>query len=348
MRVRMGSGSIESIGDECNRLGAKRILVITTPGQVAHAEAVAAHLGPLCAGIWDQARMHVPVATVDAAIEFIDGRGIDSCVVVGGGSAIGLGKALALRTPLTIVAVPTTYSGSEMTPVWGITADGRKTTGRDMRVLPSAVIYDPDLTVGLPVGLSAASALNAMAHAVEALYAPEASPIVSLCASEAISTFTTTLPPLMQAPDSSTLRSQALYAAWLCGSCLGATTMSLHHKLCHALGGTLDLPHAQTHAVMLAYSYAYNRPAVPDVDAVLQRALTTNDPARAMWELNQRLPIPHSLGELGVTRDQLDQIVGMVVDQPYANPRPLQAPAIRALLDRAVVGAPPSSARSWS
>ena len=288
--------------------------------------------------------MHVPIEVARRARELAAQLGADGCVAVGGGSAIGLGKAIALEHGLPVIAVPTTYAGSEMTPVWGLTEGGRKRTGRDERVLPRSVLYDPELTLTLPAGMSAASGMNAVAHAVEALYAPDATPIISLMAEEGARALAAALPRVVADGADLDGRSQAQYGAWLCGAVLAATTMSLHHKLCHTLGGTLDLPHAQTHTVVLPHALAYNQPAAPDAVAALSRALGgAPDPARELWELAGRLDAPRSLRELGMAEADIPRVVEQAVAEPYANPRPVTADGVTALLEDAWAGRPPRS-----
>ena len=270
--------------------------------------------------------------------------GADGCVTVGGGSAIGLGKAIALKHGLPIVAVPTTYAGSEMTPVWGLTTGGRKETGRDARVLPRSVVYDPDLTTTLPTAMSVTSGINAMAHAVEALYASDGSPIISLLAEEGVRALAGALPAIVADGSDASARSDALYGAWLCGATLGATTMSLHHKLCHALGGTLNLPHAETHTVVLPHALAYNQPYAPEAVAALSRALPgEGDPAHRLWDLAGALDAPRSLAQLGMAEADIDRIADEVTSRSYGNPRPITHDTVRALLRAAWSGAEPSA-----
>jgi maleylacetate reductase len=289
-----------------------------------------------------EARMHVPVEVARRARDLAAELGADGCVAVGGGSAVGLGKAIALEHDLPVIAVPTTYAGSEMTPVWGLTEGGQKRTGRDVRVLPRSVLYDPELTLTLPAQLSATSGMNAIAHAVEGLYAPDATPIISLMAEEGVRAMAGALPRVVADGADLDARSDAQYGAWLCGAVLAATTMSLHHKLCHTLGGTLDLPHAQTHTVVLPHALAYNQPAAPEAVAALARALGGDpDPARALWELAGRLGAPRSLRELGMAEDDIPRIAELAVANPYANPRPVTRDGIEALLWTAWTGAPP-------
>ncbi len=239
-RVVFGRGALEKLGAEIERLGAKRALVLSTPEQRASAEDVSRRLGARSAGVYDKAVMHVPIETAEAARAVAKKLNADCCVAVGGGSTIGLGKAIALTSELPILAIPTTFAGSEMTPIYGITAQGQKKTGRDARVLPKTVIYDPQLTMTLPARIAGPSGMNAIAHCVEALYAEDANPITSLMAEEGIRALARSLPKVVGDPADLEARAEALYGAWLAGACLGNVGMAIHHKLCHTLGGRVQ------------------------------------------------------------------------------------------------------------
>ncbi|MCW8378724.1 maleylacetate reductase [Streptomyces justiciae] len=342
MRVVMGPGVLTRLPEELDRAGLERVLVLCSPPQQELGKTVAQLIGDRAVGVHPHARMHVPVETAAAARDLATKLGADGCVAVGGGSAIGLGKAIALKYGLKIIAVPTTYAGSEMTSVWGLTENGQKRTGKDLRVLPTSVLYDPELTLSLPATASATSGMNAIAHAVEALYAPDASPVISLMAEEGVRSLATALPTVVADPQDLLARSDAQYGAWLCGACLGATTMSLHHKLCHTLGGTLDLPHAETHTVVLPHALAYNQPAAPKAVAALGRALGGfTDPATALWDLGGRLGVPRSLREIGMEKDDIGRVVDLALAHPYANPREITADGLTGLLTRAWSGEAP-------
>ncbi|GHK04020.1 maleylacetate reductase [Streptomyces sp. NPDC003753] len=336
--------AVTATPDEAARLGLRRLLVISGSRGEPTARTVADALGDACAGLHAEARMHVPADVVDRGVEAARAAGADGCVAVGGGSAIGLGKAIALRTGLPLIAVPSTYSGSEMTPVWGLTEHGAKRTGRDPQVQPRSVVYDPELTLSLPVPLTVTSGINALAHAVEALYAPDTSPLVQLMAEDGTRAMAEALPLLVADPGDLEARSRALYGAWLCGACLGSTTMGLHHKLCHVLGGTFGLPHAETHTVVLPYVLAHNAPAAPEAVTALRRALGAEDVARALWELGGRLGAPRSLAELGLTEPDVTAAAAQVTAQPYANPRPVTADGVRGVLWAAYEGRAPETA----
>ncbi|MEQ3552692.1 maleylacetate reductase [Pseudonocardia nematodicida] len=347
MRVVFGPGSSAEIGAELDHLGLRRVLLLSTPDQRSLAETLAASLGNRTVGVHAEARMHVPSETADAAAERARDTGADGCVAVGGGSTIGLGKAIALRHALPIVAVPTTYAGSEMTPIWGLTEKGVKTTGRDPAVLPRSVIYDPDLTRTLPTELAVSSGVNAVAHAVEGLYAPDSSPVVSLMAEEGSRAILRALPDLVTNDDKANARTQLLYGSWLCGAVLGMTTMSLHHKLCHVLGGTFDLPHAAVHAAVLPHVVAFNAPAAPAMTTALSRALGAGDPATALWQLVYDLGAPISLGAIGLAETDIATVAEAVTRSPYANPRPVLAEQVQELLLRAQRGERPSIGRPF-
>ncbi len=340
-RVLFGPGRLSDLADEIERLSCRRVLLLSTPEQSGHADEVADRLGALAAGVYSKATMHTPVSVTRDALGQIEASGVDVLVALGGGSTVGLGKALALRTGLPQVAVPTTYAGSEMTPILGETEDGRKTTQRTPKVLPNVVIYDPELTVSLPAALSAVSGINAMAHAVEALYARDANPIVSLMAEEALASLARALPEVAARGTDLAARGDALYGAWLAGACLGAVGMALHHKICHVLGGTFDLRHAETHTVMLPHVAAYNAGAAPDAMSRVVRALGASDAHGGLFSLARSLSAPASLRELGMPESGVDEAVGLVMVDQYWNPRPPDAPSLRRMLVRAWAGEPP-------
>lgn len=354
-RVVFGPGSLAHLEREIALLGAKRALVLATPEQQGQAQRVAERLGPRAAGIFARAIMHVPIETAREARALATRLGADCAVAIGGGSTTGLGKAIALESGLPILAIPTTYAGSEMTPIYGITEDGVKRTGRDPRVLPRTVIYDPDLTLSLPVASSVTSGLNAIAHAAEGLYAQEANPVMSLLAQEGISALAAALPAIRLDPNDRDARGRALYGAWLCGTVLGNVGMALHHKLCHALGGSFDLPHAEVHAIVLPHAIAFNAPVVPEAIARLAEALgrgvlpgeskpKPSGAAAALFDLARDNGAPVALKDIGMKAHDLDRAADLAVAQPYWNPRPIgaaQRDEIRALLQRAFDGQRP-------
>lgn len=343
-RVIFAPGSLAAVHDEVARLGFRRALVLSTPPQRDLADQVAKNLGDLAAGVFDQAVMHVPFETVTDCRAFADNVAADCTVAVGGGSTTGLAKALALEGGLPIIAIPTTYAGSEMTPIWGLTKDKRKVTGRDRVVLPKAVIYDPELLVSLPASVTGPSGLNAIAHAVEALYAPEANPITSLMAEEAIRAIAAGLSQAVAAPGDIAARSSTLYGAWLAGTTLGMVGMGLHHKICHTLGGTFDLPHADVHAIILPHVAAFNAVAAPDALGRVATALGGSmaaDAGRLLHDLRQKTCPKQSLADVGMVERDLREAAELVCASSYPNPRQASIADVTGILDNAFVGRVP-------
>lgn len=345
-RVVFGAGSVAQLADEAARLGLGRALVLATPGQRRLAELAAAALGVRAAGLHAGAVMHVPVETVAAARAAAAACAADGYVAIGGGSTIGLAKGLALETGLPVIAVPTTYAGSEMTPIYGLTEGGVKRTGRDERARPRVVIYDPELTLGLPAAVSGPSGINALAHCVEALYAHDASPITQLIAEEGIRALVAGLPAVVREPAGLAGRVQALYGAYLAGAALASATLGLHHKLCHTVGGSFNLPHAEVHAVILPHAAAYNAPAAPAALARAARAMGVASASAAIFDLAAALGAPTSLAAIGMRAADLDRAADLATRSPYPNPAPVTRAGIRHLLDDAFHGRRPNGARA--
>ena len=340
-RVVFGAGALRQLPQELERLGVARALVLSTPGQRALAERAASLLGDRAAGVFAEARMHVPVEVARAAAAEARRIGADGAVAIGGGSTTGLGKALALDPGLPVVVVPTTYAGSEVTSGYGLTEAGLKTTGRDARVLPRTVVYDAELSLSLPMATSVVSMLNAIAHAAEGLYAPDGNPVIDAMAEEGIRAGVAALDRLQRDARDVAARGDALVAAWLCGTVLGHTTIALHHKLCHTLGGSFDLPHAEVHAVVLPHALAYNARAAPRAMARIAAALGAASAPGGVFDLGARHGAPTRLATIGMREADLDRAADLALKNPYPNPRPLERAAIRALLQNAYDGARP-------
>ena len=341
-RIVFGSGTIAAVGEELTRLGCSRAFVLATPQQKNSLDALRRSLGQLCSGGFSKAAMHTPVEVTEEAVAAALRAEADCLVSLGGGSTTGLGKAIALRTDLPQIVIPTTYAGSEATPILGETADGRKTTQRSLKVLPEVVIYDVELTMTLPVRLSVTSGLNAIAHAVEALYTRESNPIISILAVESVRALVSALPRLKSDARNREARSDALYGAWTAGTCLGAVGMALHHKICHVLGGSFDLPHSETHAVILPHAIAYNEASATAQLRPLQAVLGTQIGA-GLHDLAMQLEAPTRLADIGMPREGLDRAADEIAATPYWNPRPVERDAIRRLLEDAFEGRRPRS-----
>lgn len=344
-RVVFGRGSLKSLGKEIEALGAERALILSTPEQAPLADKISEILGNRSAGIFPRAVMHVPIETAREAKRFAAELHADCAVAIGGGSTTGLGKAIAMDSGLPIIAIPTTYAGSEMTPIFGITEAGLKKTGRDPRVLPRTVIYDPELTLSLPLDISITSGMNAIAHAAEGLYAQDSNPVMDLMAEEGIHAISCAMRLIKNDPKDIEARSDALYGAWLCGLVLGNVGMSLHHKLCHTLGGSFNLPHAEVHTIVLPHAIAFNAGSTPSAMSRIKRALDSkSDASTCLYDLANECGAPLALREIGMKETDLDKAADIAVSQPYWNPRPFgkeNIEVIRQLLQNAYEGKRP-------
>ena len=357
-RVIFGSGTLKRLPDELARLHLSAPLLLSTPQQVEQANTLKSVLNGKIAGTFAEATMHTPTHITDKALDYAQAQKADSIVSIGGGSTIGLGKAISIRTGLPHICIPTTYAGSEMTPILGETADGQKKTRSDSKILPGTVIYDVDLTMTLPVALSATSGVNAIAHAgnglergsglglranvrtVEALYARNTNPIMCLLAQEGVRALAASLPEIVSNPSSQSARSSALYGAWLCGTCLGSVGMALHHKLCHTLGGSFNMPHAETHTIVLPHALSYNAPKIPQAMKQLAEALpeSNGDAIRGLNVLLTKLKVKRGLKEYGMKESDVDKAADIAVSNPYWNPREIEKGPIRELIRRAWAG----------
>jgi len=340
-RVVFGVGAVSKLAEEVDRLGAKRVLIVVDGSKKALAEEIGGQLGDRFAGIFSHLTAHVPLETALAVRQMARDVGAACVVTVGGGSTTGLGKAVALESDLAIIAIPTTYAGSEMTPVYGLTSEGQKRVGRDLRVLPKVVIYDPSLTTSLPASVTGPSGMNAIAHCVEALYSKDANPITSLIAEEGIRALVQGLPQAVRNPDDLEGRTQALYGAYLAGAALAVTGMAIHHRICHVLGGSYGLPHGDANAVVLPHAIKFNATAAPEAIARLARAAGVQDAAAGLFDFAVAIDAPRSLAALGMKQSDLDEAARLCVQPPLWNPRPVDFDSVRALLEEAYHGCRP-------
>lgn len=340
-RIVFGDGALDRIPECLDTLGCKNALVLSTPHQQAQAQDLLDRLGSLGAGLYAKAAMHTPVDITEDALQVFQASRADCTLAIGGGSTTGLGKALALRTDCPQIAIPTTYAGSEVTPILGQTENGVKTTITSPKVLPEIVVYDPVLTHGLPVPMTITSALNALAHAAEALYAQNRNPIATLMAGEGARALIEALPAIIADPGSAEGRRKALYGAWLCGTVLSSVGMALHHKLCHTLGGAFDLPHAETHAIVLPHALAFNEVAVPDLLKPVAEALSSETAGGGLHTYAKSLSAPTALKEIGMPEDGIDRAADLATQNPYWNPRPFDRHQIRTLIENAFHGHAP-------
>lgn len=340
-RVLFGTGgAAANLAAEVARLGARRAMVIASDFESPMAKSVAASIQ---VALWHHdVVMHVPIETAEKARAAAAAAGVDLLVCIGGGSTTGLAKAIAMTSRLPIIAVPTTYAGSEATNVWGLTEAARKITGVDDAVLPVSVIYDAALTLSLPVAMSVASGLNGMAHCIDSMWAPRADPINAALSAEGIRALGQGLPLISEDPAGTEGREQALYGAYLSAVAFASAGSGLHHKICHVLGGTFNLPHAQTHATVLPYALAFNAPVAPDADARIAAAFGTADALTGLQDLRKRLDAPKALADYGFTADDIAEAVAVTLPAiPASNPRPATTENLTQLLQAALTGEDP-------
>lgn len=338
-RVVFGRGSsVTQIHAELDRLGVSRAILVTGSGERELALRVAASAGSKVVTLFDKVRPHVPTATAEQARRVAADNTVDGIVCVGGGSTTGTAKAIALTTHLPILAVPTTYAGSEVTPVWGMTADGMKTTGRALEVLPKVVVYDPDLVEFLPTSLAVASALNAMAHCLESLWVPTRSPISDLIALEGSRVLTSGLLKLVsEQPEAAA--ELLLHGAYLAGTAFAATGSGLHHTICHALGGLFDLPHADTHAVVLPHVLRFNIGNLSDIADAMLPGLPGKDAVDRLTHLYAAVGAPASLRQLGLNAIDVDRAtIDISAKLPIGNIHPVSPDTVAQILSDAYEG----------
>ena len=345
-RVVFGPGaSRKRLAEEVDRLGAERVLLIATEQERELAEELSAPLADRVVSVFTGVRPHVPVEVAVAARETLRRLRADCLLSVGGGSTTGTAKAVALEKPLPILAVPTTYAGSEMTPVWGLTEAQRKTTGRSIDVLPKVVVYDPELTFSLPPFITGPSAMNAMAHCVEAFYASGTNPIASLMAEEGIRALARGIPVAVEKPQDLEGRTETLYGAYLAGAAFAVAGSGLHHKICHVLGGAYNLPHAEMHTVILPHAVAFNEEAIPEVmDRVIGALGAEREEGAALgfYNLAERIGAPTALKDIGMKEEDIGEAVSLILEAaPKDNPRPVDEAGVRSILERAFWGMRP-------
>jgi maleylacetate reductase len=347
-RVLFGAGRRREVGDEVRRLGAARVFVIADrAGSHGVTDELRHEDGFAVVAEWGEAVQHVPEDLAERARAAATESAADVVVTVGGGSSTGLAKAIALSHRLPIVAVPTTYAGSEQTPIYGITGGRHKQTGKDPVVQPRSVVYDPELTLDLPSRVTGPSAFNALAHSVEALYAPGHNPVTTAVAMEGVRAIHRSLPAVMAHPRDVDARATLQYGAYLSGVALGQTAAAFHHKICHVLGGAFNLVHADSHSVVLPHAIAFNAPAVPDEMVVLAGALgcDPSDVAGTLWDLAVASGVPTSLAQLGLSDVDLPQVAALAAREITSNPRAFTEADLLGLLERAYTGERPAPTR---
>lgn len=347
IRAVFNIGAAARLPGELSRLDAKRVLFVTTPaGAHRYQSIVASARESVAVRVFGEAASHTPLLTAEAALAAYTDFDADAVVTIGGGSTIGVGKFIASRSDARFLAMPTTPSGSEMTPLYGFKTGDEKRTARDPRAAPKTVIYDPVLTVSLPVHETATIAMNCLAHCVEALYPQEPDPIAFFAAQEGVRALLKALPACLNDPSDLEARAGMLYGGFLGGLCVALVGVALHHKICHILGGHFGVAHGASNSVILPYALAYNAPATPNAIRALKDIFNSEDPAAALFDFARAIGAPRSLGELGMDSATLAACCAEVLAASFYNPRPLDRAGLEQLLADAFVGRRPSSQMS--
>jgi maleylacetate reductase len=336
--VRFASGARNLLAEECERLGIGRAVLVCTPPGAARYRDVGDVLATRRVATFAEAEPHSPEPVVERCRALWRASGADGVVTVGGGSTIALGKILAAEEGAKFICLPTTYSGSEMTDIFGRKIGNEKRTARNVKCRPHTVIYDPELTLGLPRHATVTTGMNSVAHAVEALYPQTPNPVAFVLAREALCAHREGLPDAVAHPTDVAARSRALYAGFLGGLLIGMTGIALHHRLCHVLGGLFDLPHGETNSVVLAHVVAYNAPAAPDAARVISEVFGDADPAHAIDAFARRIGAPTSLREIGMPEEGIETAVREALGRPGWNPRLLEETGLRQLVRAAWEG----------
>lgn len=342
-RIVSGPGKAATLQHELDQLGIERVAVLCTPSGATRYAGIIAGLGPRCTAVFAQAALHSPLDVAEAAARVVRNSGAAATICIGGGSTIGLGKFIAVTEGKPQVAIPTTLSGSELTPIYGFRSGSEKRTGVNPAAVPRLVIYDPRVSLSLPGQETALSGMNCLAHCVEAFYVPAAGRLSDTLAAEGIRVLFGALPGCLDRPDDESARGDALYGGLLGGLLVAMVGIGLHHKICHVLGGRFGLPHGASNAIILSQVIAFNAPAMPEAIRRMAEAMDAADPARACFDLARRLGAPTSLQEMGVDSEALGEVAAAITATPLDNPRPLEKNSVEALLRRAWSGDEPTA-----
>ena len=341
-KVVFARGAVAHIKDEIEMLNKKRVLLISDESAAVIAKKISSVLSSLIVQSVDHVVMHVPDEFSAPIVASAQKNEIDLVISIGGGSATGLGKIVALDAGIDLMAVPTTYAGSEMTTIWGRTRNNQKVTGRDMAVLPKTTIYDPELTYSLPLSISVNSGMNAIAHAVEAMYAQDVTQIVSEAALEGIQVFSKGLRALHANINDLDARDELLRGSMQCGFSLSNATMGIHHKICHTLGGMFDLPHAPMHSAVLPWAVQYNLNFAQSQLSEVAAVLNTPRADIGLWDLANEVGAQTSLKNIGYPLEKSEEVADVISRATFANPRPFEKQAVMDLLERAYTGIRPN------
>ena len=358
--VIFGTGSLSRLGEAIERFGWQRLLLCSSAslrqdGTIATIERA---LGKRLVAVFDRTQSHVPQSQVAEAVEVAEQGEVDAIIGLGGGSSLGIAKAVSfaleerrrnrsarLSSPVIqplvpVVAIPTTYAGSEMTPLNGVTrqVDGvaRKLTISDVRIVPKLVIYDPRLTLSLPPSLTASTGINALAHCMEALYSITRNPLSTAAAVSGVRAIMRARPRCYAAPGDLEARTEMLTGAFLAGSALAHVTMALHHGLCHVLGGTAGVPHGVANSIILPHAISFNLDAIAPLLAPAAEAMgialagrsdedAVKEAAQRISDLVESMHLPQRLRDAGVREADLPHLAQLAFESRtvQSNPKPI-------------------------
>lgn len=339
VRIVFGAGAIAALPAEASLHNMSRLMVLCSQSRADFARRVTASIADRCVAFCDASAPNMPREVFERIVDDIKRQNLDGFVVIGGGSPIGLAKAAAATTKIPYIAIVTTYSGSEMAARWRIGIADDRISGDGAAALPATAIYDPELTLDLPARFSAASGMNAMAHAVESLYGIDTNPIVQAMAEEAIKRLGSSLPRLVQNPRDLDARTDVLYGAWLAANF--RAEVGLEHAIAQRVRQWFNLDHAHTHAVATPYAIGFNAVAAPEAMARIQRALGVTDAARGLYDLNVRLGLPTGLKGLGLREEDIAKAVDVVAAVKITHPRPVAKADLANIIGQAYAGEPP-------
>lgn len=337
-----GAGTLSRVAEAVEAHGARRAVVVSTPGRQGLAQRVVSLLGDRCCGIIPEAVSQVPIELARRGRKLAAEMEADCIVSVGGGASVGLGKGIGLEYAKPIVAIPTTYSGSEMTGFCGITIDGVKRMHKSLDMLASTVIYDPELSVGLPLDVSMASAMNALAHCVDSVYVSTISPIILSAAHEGAAVLMHAMPRVAANPSDIAARTDLLYGAYLAGAALTGG-FAYQHGVAHTLGGSFGIAHGLSHALVLPHVASYNMRHAPGQLGRLARSMGVPAIGPAIFDILKTVGLPTSLAEVGFRESDIERAAAITVETDNGlNPGPVSIDDVRALLKDALEGRRPA------
>jgi maleylacetate reductase len=338
-RIVFGASVADVLAAELEALNFKRFLLVSSPELALQFDKLAGDTATRKQGAqFTGVAPHVPESTVSQAVAAARECGADGLVAFGGGTALDTAKGVAHVLGLPILAIPTNFSGSEVTWVFGLTVDGAKHPTYDRNVLPRTVIYDPALLLTLPDEVVITSGMNAVAHAVEALYSPQTNPLTHALAETAIRKMIGGLQAFFSGDEPrERAAAECLAGAWLSGEALSQVGMGIHHRVCHLLGGTYALAHSHAHTVMLPYSIALNYAHVPALPA-LSDLFPDRPFALGLAEFSIRHGAPRTLEAIGFSADDIAGAASLALRTPIANPRPIEVGDIESMIRHAYAG----------